>query len=377
MPLQAQEIESLSPAALQQKFGASNITLPRTETTAQEAFDALLRQIGQPMERTSSLGRDLKITPQIENKPFWKAVFELQKATGLGLFRGGSSSRGPFRYSLVYARRVGGLEQETGPFLAVLKGATRTKTQISRVDFDQPTGKEAPRQAANAGGSDEVKLNGEIFLDPKIPLVSGTPQLEIIEAKDENGAAFLPAGSLMRGGDYTVPFTITKPLNDGAPLPRKIASLKVGYRAFVVMDPQTLSWDDANAAVGQKKAGARGAEAETYQVMEAVLRAGAYVVKLRADRLTDGVEDRDVMDTLFQNVKLVDGAGKEWPGNAGPIGARSGVSNPAKVRAFEATVGFGRGETLTGPFKLVWTVPGAFAPVNATFEWKDVPLPTP
>lgn len=373
LPVKAQETAPLSPADLEKRFGKTIINLPAGETTVREAYSALLKQAGQSMGEVGSLGRTEKVTPQIENLPFWKAVFNLQEATGIGLFHGGPSSNGPLHYSLVYGPRVGGLPYESGPIIGMIKRATRTKTNVTLLNFDKPSGKNTPRE--NSGNSDELKINGEIYLDPKIPLIAGTPRLEIMEAKDENGAMLIPAGSLARGGDVILPFTIAKTITGDAPLPRKISSLKVNYQAFVALDTQTLAWDDV--AVGQKKPGQRGGEIESYQILEAGQKPIAYNVKLRADRVTDGLDDRDVMETLFQNVRLLDGAGKEWLATVGSSGARSGISNPAKVRAFEASLSFGRGETLNGPFKLIWTLPSTYTSMNATLEWKDVPLPTP
>ena len=370
----ASQLKPLTPAEALQLFPLPKISVQASDAPVSQAFESLFKGANLSINKNGLGGGTDKATVDIQNQTFWRAALQLQKETGYGVFRGSSGAGDVPHYSMVRSRRAsGGLERENGPFLAFLSRVSRTRSVVSSLDFSAN-----PGAAPDANQSDDVKVSAgvQLYLDPNIPILPGTIEVRVLEAVDENNKSIWGEESQLysRGGDWSSDRTFTAPQREG--IGNKIARLKLGYRAFVAVKSQTLAWDNVFEADAQTKVGPRGDGVENYEVSGGKATPRGFSLVLKAHRPLDGLEFRDASDALFDDVTIIDAAGKEWRGRAGSVGDRVGVSNPSPVRKLEANMVFGRaGDAFAAPLKLRWTLPTSFRPLEAEFEWNDVPLP--
>ncbi len=375
-PLQAQQQEppvAFTADEVVARFKTpTTITLQAQDATVAEVFESFMKQAGTPHKLQGSSGSE-KMSIDVQKQPFWDAALAFMKASGRQLSYVSSGGNDESRFSLNIGTYGGGLKAASGPLTGYVMSVQRLKTTSEMLVFSEVFRTRRNEQEGKAE-NDQLKLRVGTFLDPAVPVVVGSAELSLLEAIGENGRSILTPGSGARGGDWTLESVFTSPSEVGAG--KKITSLKVGYRAFVGLDPQILTFENVTEGATQKQAGLRGEATENYEVVEAKTLPAGLSLSLRANRPNDGMDFNRAGSNLFKDVTLIDGTGKQWKGRLGSASDRTGVSNPAIVRQYEARIAFGRpGDTFPAPLKVVWTVPSKFQPFETVLEWKDVPLP--
>ena len=348
------------------------ITLKAQDAIVGDVFESFMKQAGTPYQ-TRNNERFEKMSIDVQNQPFWDAALAFLKASGKQLSYSSSGMYDESKYSLNYGTYGGGLKSTSGPLTGYVMSAQRLKTTSDMLVFSEVFRTRRNEQEGKAE-SDQIKLRVGTFLDPAVPLVVGSAELSLQEAIGENDQPILTSGSGSRGGSWSLESLFTFPAEASAG--QKIKSLKVGYQAYLGLDSQTFTFDNITESTALKQAGLRGEATESYEIAEAKTVPGGFSLSLRANRPSDGMEFSRATSSVFKDVVLIDGTGKEWKGRLGSAGDRTGVSNPALIRQYEARVAFGRpGDTFPAPLKVMWTTPSKFQPFETVLEWRDVPLP--
>ena len=352
--------------------GPTFVTLRLKDVPAPQAFAELFRQAGLEMkaypDNMWEHGTWNKVTIDLERQPFWVAMREVGKQTGvelrevnnqMRLMQGGGQMDGPFAVH--------------GPFMIVANQITRT--QVINLGAG---GQRAP-------SDDNFGVQLSAYAEPKLRVVRSAGGVKLEEVVDDKGNSLLPPathpneGGYYGGGEGVWTLYARLQYPEAKAAGSRIRKLR-GSTAFTV---QTKSQrievgdlfnmkDNAQVVGGTrvvfKDFKKQGEGSGLWHLRLTIARGNAAAPGDVADAL---------QSTVYTRLKVLDAKGR-------PLDHR-GYSSTGRNEETEMTLHFGQGHAFADgqdqpsgdPVKLVWEVPTETRDVTVPFEFTDLPLPGP
>ncbi len=308
------------------------------------------------------------ISLDVNQKPFWEALFTLCDRSGLSLpppgFYSGNSSRIPLSPAIQFGPTRTSIAQLPhflyGPFLV-------TANNIQRI-----------RNLGDKSNRDSLTLQMTAYCQPGTR-VGQLGQLAIDEAVDETGASLAPDGprtanpyfyDVTPGWSYNFTASLQAPADAG----KKIARLKASLPLVLISRVETLevpdiatittpvhkTLGDCTYTVNPLKP---GTQKDTWELDLAVTR----------DNVLSG---RGPGYSIFQSSQLLDADGNAWRGAALSAGGNSAGKMTYKMTYYSPNAGIPGGDkNAHTPAKFVMEVPTQTRELTLPVEFKDLPLP--
>lgn len=367
------EARTAAAAALKQiaddrVVGASYVTLKLTDAPARRAFEELGRQAFAPLrpypdDLWAGDMAQAKVTVDVDRQPFWAAMRELGRQTGLEVREFNGEQR------LMHAGgnpngQLGGRAVVAGAFLVTANQLTRSQTIDLSADGDPPV-------------QDDFGIQLTAAAEPKVRVLAVAPAVRLEAATDDHGNSLLPpapppdaadnlAGPAFGGeGSYSLYAALKYPAaNPG----KRIARLR-GSATFTVQ----VESEKLDVPVAKLPATSRTIKDVRIAFGPMAKTGDGWQVKLTAHTPEDAPAWQEIQANMIARLKVVDAAGQ-------PLD-NQGFGSGGGGDKVELTLTFGQshrpedGRQSGDPVRLVWEIPTRTRDVTVPFEFKDLKLP--
>jgi hypothetical protein len=327
-------------------LGPSLITMRFKDASPKAVYGELFRQAWAPLLTSPDNLLDdpslPRITVDVEHKPFWLVMRQLEHATGFGL---ASEADG---YRLHRASRIArGPVAISGPFLVVLAGV--------RPDLTDPQ---------------QCWADLTVYAEPKVHLLAIDQNMQITQATDNHGNALQAAPQSttitpdLEYGPQQISVCLSVPNNRAANLVR----LKGSTTASIAVESERLDIADlANAKPRPIQSG--GA---TLNFLRSKKSGSVYQICFACEQdPLDQFQKINVEQPGWQ-VRVFDATGQLMPR------AETVVTNDGATS--QMTLIYGPklfGKPIPPPQRLIWNVPSEIQVVDLTVDFGDIDLPLP
>lgn len=339
--------------------GPTLITLDVKDAAPKDVIDEIARQARielkpWPDEMWKFLEKNRKVTISVKRQPFWSVMKQVLPQAGLQLTTQGAQSQ--MRLSRGIMSEMDGPASQTGPFMVVVNSVSDNRT----IRYDQPGG------AFSSG----TYLSGNVFVGPKVKILSRSYQPIVEEFEDDAGHSlmtrereFVPGVSGQRDPIFT--FRINVPNIEGRT--KKIRNLKGYFRVVLMTRSDRIEIPQITRAKGTSQT--KGFW--TIKVND-VTAEGSGNVSLNLTFLNNESHDKDTRPEWkrnigFESLTLMDAEGRALD--------KQGHSMGGNGQKWDGKFQFRSGQGIGEPAKLVWEFPAEAEEARIPFEFKDLPLP--
>ncbi|MDB5296137.1 MAG: hypothetical protein JWO31_2120, partial [Phycisphaerales bacterium] len=360
---------ALAQVAEDRVSGPSYVTLRVSDAPARQAYEALGRQAFTPLKPyadtlwTEDAGRR-KVTVAVDRQPFWVAMRELARQTGLevrdvnGEPRLAPAGGGP-------GGQAAGRAVVAGAFLIAANQVSRSRTVDLSADGDPPV-------------QEEFNIQFTAFAEPKLKVLGASSVLKLDEAVDDRGNSLLPppdpaaaaadeVGGPVFGGDgsYSLLGTLRYPAKDAG---TRIARLR-GSAAFAVQ----VESEKIDLAVAGLRGTTKAIKGVRVTFGELTKTGDGWQVKLTAAAAEANPLWQEVQNTIQTRLRVVDAAGQ--PLEQQGFGSTGNGSSVEVQLTFAPSHRAEDGRQSGDPARLTWEVPTRTRDVTVPFEFRDLKLP--
>ncbi len=360
----AETVPSLETALL---VAPKLVTLKVEKKTARQLLDELAKQTGYKIDVWNDDQRDLH-TLDLDRVPFWKAIDEISRRSGLGPVVGYGDDHLRFQKENGFPAHIA----HAGAFRFVPTNFQHNRSLTFRRigEPDKP-----------AERSDTLTLNFSLHAEPKVLMLSmGEPQ--VLEAIDSEGASLMPPpppledprvpGAVprraMRYGNGYAAVSLQGAINLGRPAEkaRGVKLLRVGLPLNILVEQKPETVAEKILEVKNKKV---VVGTTTFHIDSCELTPEKQY-RLKMSVTEDNLDPTDYtwMNTLYRRVELVDDKGNKYQTN----GTSWSHSAPNHV---QVTFNYGMpGGAMGAPQKMTYQV-WKTMPYSVRIELRDLPLP--
>jgi hypothetical protein len=346
--------------------GPTFITLDVKDAAPKDVIDEIVKQSqldlrAWPEDMWKYLEKNKKVTISVKRQPFWAVMKEVLPQTGLQLSTHGFGSQ--LQISRGNPTEMNGPASLTGPCMVIATMASDTKTIL----YDQPGG------AFNAG----TNINANVYVEPKLKILSRTYQPTIEEFEDDAGHSLLTPRqdfSFGMSGQRESIFNISINVPNVEGRTKKVKILKGYLKALVQTKSESIEVKDIkNAKATTHQKGDWTMTVDNIE-MQGDPNNQNYVVHLtfinKTPQQPNNGGNNWRREIGINNLALLDADGKELT-RQGHGMSGDGTKYTGNFRYYRGAPNSGVGE----PAKLVWTFPTEAEEVKIPFEFKDLALP--
>jgi hypothetical protein len=366
------EVRNAAQTALRQigenrLVGPSFVTLHLKDATPRQAFEELARQSFTrfkplPDELWAQAGQQ-RVTLDVDHQPFWVAMRELSKKTGVELV----CENGQTQLSLVGVTRMGSRHGTVaGAFLIIPMQASLNRT----VDFenDDPVVEE------------DFSLQLSAFPEPKLKVIRQNPGFKVLEAVDDKGNSLIPdepgpngviddlEGVMPGSGDgsFMLSTPLKRPKKIGTKLARFRASvgfkLQIESRMIEIKDLKTIKDLSYNVNGTRVVLNDFKKDNDQYQLR----------ITFPMDP-NNPIQMTELQNNIGQRLRLLDAKGE-------PMESHGLAGGDGEGNQLQFTMNFSRsmqedGKLSGEPVRLEWEIPTKSRDIEVIFELKDLKIP--
>lgn len=349
----------------------STITLHLRDVLPEDAFAAFGKKAGvrfytQPNELWDQPQYQQPVQVDIEKQSFWPALKQICDATKL--------------YPTPYQNSGKRINLQGNDSYNIFKGRSYAKDQFLFILNSISTNRSLNMEHPETLGNQQLNIQFNMFVDPKLRLSRLSTEVRFSELKDESGLSLLPENYKTQhngGGRYESPREMTYQISSGVALPanagKKIAILKGAIEAVVLKKSEKwIVKDITNADNVVKDFGSC-----TYTIKKVTKDSGgsSYRVEISREGGSSDVEGTpDMVSPNNGNVILRDSKGHIWKCNGWGGGNNTQTWNFYLEQNGSRSVNT-TSETKPTPEQLEMEVPVEVENIVVPIEFKNIPLP--
>jgi hypothetical protein len=348
------------------------VKLSLKNKTVKEALAEIGHQTGYKIEYGGDGSADSKQDFEFDNVTFWQAVDKVAAVAGCVV----GNDNGDEVIRIYNQEAISPYVSYAGPFRFVASNInSNTNVQLAGIN----------RRGGGPNRQEFMNLTFEIHSEPKNPML-GITQVDLISAADEFGGTLIPPkdpnnranyfnnNGAFRGNTTFGSVNLSRANKTSTTI--KTLKAKVGIILLSGTVPEITIPDPLK--VKNKTFSGRTVEVELGSFSEVANNKGHYQLEVTAKKLgevdPDRNEDFNWSNTFWQKIEVLDSAGNRYQ-TFGP----NSIDNDGATVTFTLPFGpedrrTGQASKLGAPVKLVineWKT----AVNEATFEFKDIPLP--
>jgi hypothetical protein len=301
-----------------------------------------------------------KVTVDFDRQPFWVAMRELGRQTGVEI----RDINGEPRLVQTGGGQAGGRAVVAGAFLVTANQLTRSQTVDLAAAGDPPV-------------QDEFGIHLTALAEPKVRVLGVAPTVRLEAADDDHGNSLLPpapppnpaedvAGTVYAGeGNYSLFAALKYPATNPG---KRIARLR-GSAAFAVQ----VASEKLDVPVKQLAATTRTIKGVKVTFGELAKVGEGWQLKVTASTPEPSPAWQEIQASLVPRLRVLDAAGQ-------PLD-QHGFETDGGVDGVRLTLTFGPshrpedGRPSGDPVRLAWEIPTRTREVTVPFEFKDLKLP--